>query len=87
MRFGAAALGFARAWGIDMVDTPADDVSADRAGAKVARAWRTLAVLALPGIVTFAAVSDQPSEDRGQRRECGPLILGQSLLGGCDWLQ
>jgi hypothetical protein len=70
-----------------MVDIPADDVFTDRARAEAARAWRTLAVLALLGIVSFAAVSDQPSADRGQRRECGPFIIGQSLLGGCDWLE
>ena len=68
-----------------MVDIAADDVAGVRSRAKVA--WRTLAVLALLGIVSFAAVSDQPSADRGQNRECGPFILGQSLLGGCDWLE
>jgi hypothetical protein len=70
-----------------MVDIPADDVVGGAARAKVARAWRTLAVLTLLGIASFAAVSDQPSADRGQKPECGPFILGQSLLGGCDWLE
>jgi hypothetical protein len=66
-----------------MVDIPADRVVLPRP----TQAWRTLAVLALLGIVSFAAVSDQPGTDRDQRRVCGPFILGQSPLGGCDWLE
>jgi hypothetical protein len=68
---------------MDMVDILADSVVLPRP----TLAWRTLAVLALLGIISFAAVSDQPSADRDQRRVCGPFILGQSLLGGCDWLE
>jgi hypothetical protein len=64
-----------------MVDIPADGVSAERA--KLTKAWRTLAVLLLLGILSFVSTSDQPDE----RRECGPFILGQSSLGGCDWLE
>ena len=66
-----------------MVDIPADDVPADRERVKVAKAWRSLAVLLLLGILSFAAVSDQSDE----RRECGPFTLGVSPLGACDWLQ
>jgi hypothetical protein len=66
-----------------MVDTPADRVVLP----SPTQAWRTLAVLALLGIASFAAVSDQPGADRDQRRACGRFILGQSLLGGCDWLE
>ena len=66
-----------------MVDVPADRVVLPRP----TLAWRTLAVLALLGFVSLAAVSDQPAADRDQRRACGPFILGQSLLGGCDWLE
>ena len=66
-----------------MVDIPADSVALP----KSATAWRTLAVLALLGLVSFAAVSDQAPADRDQRRACGPFIVGQSLLGGCDWLE
>jgi hypothetical protein len=68
-------------------DTTVEDIAPDRVHLKVVRAWRTLAVLSLLGLISFAAVSDQPSGDQGNRRECGPFILGQSLLGGCDWLE
>jgi hypothetical protein len=64
-----------------MADVAADDVVADRA--RVGRAWRTLAVLALLGILSFAAVSDQI----GERRRCGPFTVGISAVGGCDWLE
>jgi hypothetical protein len=66
-----------------MVDIPADGVSTDRARARIAKAWRTLAVLMLFGILSFAGVSDQSDE----RRECGPFTIGVSPLSGCDWLQ
>jgi hypothetical protein len=66
-----------------MVDIPGDGVSADRERVKASKAWRTLAILLLLGILSFVATSDQPKE----RRECGPFILGRSLLGGCDWLE
>ena len=70
-----------------LVDITAEDVAPDRVRLNVLRAWRTLAVLSLLGLISFATVSDQPRGDRGNRRECGPFILGQSLLGGCDWLE
>ena len=66
-----------------MVDISADDVPADRERVKVAKVWRTLAVLLLIGVLSFAAVSDQSNEGR----ECGPFTLGVSPLDGCDWLQ
>jgi hypothetical protein len=62
-----------------MVDIPAD---ADRERAKVAKAWRTLAVLLLLGILSVVVMSDQPNE----RRECGPMVIGTSAVGSCDWL-
>jgi hypothetical protein len=64
-----------------MADIAADVVVADQA--RVARTWRTTAVLVLLGVLSFAAVCDQT----GERRECGAFILGQSLLGGCAWLE
>jgi hypothetical protein len=47
------------------------------------RAWCLVVLLIYLGLMTLAAVQSLSVE---QRRECGPFILDQSVLGGCDWL-
>jgi hypothetical protein len=66
-----------------MVAISADDVPLDRTRRNLAKARKRLAVLALLGILSFAAVSDQSQE---RPPECGPFTIGVSPLGGCDWL-
>jgi hypothetical protein len=59
------------------------DVAAGCVARAPTKAWMTMAVLLLLGMVSFAAVADQAN----QRRDCGPIEFGRSALGGCDWLR
>jgi hypothetical protein len=47
------------------------------------RAWCMVVLLIYLGLMTLAAEQTLRLE---QPRECGPFIIGQSSLGGCDWL-
>ena len=67
-----------------MVDIAADDVAGVRSRAKVA--WRTLAVLALLGM-SLPQSRISPALTEVRTASAAHLYLGQSLLGGCDWLE
>jgi hypothetical protein len=49
----------------------------------VLRAWCMVVLLIYLGLMTLAAVQTLRLEEP---RECGPFTIGQSRLGGCDWL-
>lgn len=48
----------------------------------IARARRILVFLIFLGLISFAAVQS----NRLDYRECGPFTIGQSAIGGCDWI-
>jgi hypothetical protein len=45
-------------------------------------AARIITVLLLLGMISFAAVQSHGVEPP----ECGPVTIGQSAIGGCDWI-
>ena len=48
----------------------------------IARARRILALLIFFGLMSLVAVQSL----RLEPPECGPFTIGQSAIGGCDWI-
>ena len=60
------------------VDTASDSI----ARFPPLRAKRILVLLFFLGLMSFAAVQSY----RLNYRECGSFTIGQSAIGGCDWI-